>query len=102
MKIEPVESLGKKKIMAFVRRTDGTSGVDEVEVDSYPPSEDGESLRILRVSLSMSLRKAADALGVSVIELSGLERGSHRPAGPHNWNEVRDIIREAAGIQMET
>lgn len=81
MKVIEIMPIGKHKAWAFVTRADGC-GVDEIEVNEYPPSPAGEDARKLRVECGLRLHDVAKALGVGAAEVSGVERGSHVP---ENW-----------------
>ena len=68
---------------------------DTIEFSVYPPTPRGAALRALRVSLSVGLRRAARALGMSELELSGLERGCDTIAETE-WDRAEAILREHA------
>lgn len=79
MKIIDVEPAGRKKGMAFVECADRSqSGLREVEYPVYPDSSLGRALRVTRQANGIGLRKAADILGITAMQLSGLEGGSMR------------------------
>lgn len=70
-----VDPIGREVVPVFAHALDGTP-VYEREVDVYPLSQGGEALRRLRSHrLGLSLREAAARLGISIVELSSLERG---------------------------
>ncbi len=78
----PVEPIGSHKSMAFVDGHDAKGqpfgGLREVTVEDYPEEhvKRGALFRVARQAAGLSLGEAARALGVGVVELSGLERGS--------------------------
>ncbi len=85
--VVPVERIGSRKMLAFVEYDDPSkSGLHEVVLPVYPDSPGGRELRALRLRLGLGLRKCASLLGITAVELSGLERGSHIPAS--GWDAV--------------
>ena len=68
----------------------------EAEGEVYPPSP-GEHLAVYRRSLSLSVRDAAEALGISPTELTGLERGRLTLGTLIAWETVAEMLDEASG-----
>lgn len=84
MKIFSVLPVGKRTTEAFVHRTGGCA-LETVEIDVFPDSPQGKSARKLRVDLGLTIRDVAKAFGVSAVEVSGVELGSHRPESWEAW-----------------
>lgn len=86
LKIEAVEPIGTQRTHAFINRghaEDGTAlnhSFEEIEVPVYPKDAvaSGRELRDARVTRGINLRDAAKLLGISVVQLSDLERGRAR------------------------
>lgn len=93
MKIERVDPIGTKQGLAFVEHRDRTrSGVEVVEISSYPPSPKGAALRAARTALGLTLRDASRAAGLTAAEWCGLERGSY---SVDDWSEPFAILERA-------
>ena len=60
----------------------------------YPISPVGGVLRVLRSSLGLNLREGAEILGISVIDMSGLERGSRTLSDPKRWREIASRLSD--------
>lgn len=69
--LERLPSSGKGP--AFATVVDGACEV--VEVDTWTQTKEGDQLRRARMARRLSLRDAATLLGLSVLQLSHLERG---------------------------
>jgi hypothetical protein len=54
---------------------------------TYPQSLNGRALRVIRTQCEVSMGAAARALGITVVEQSGLERGS-KTLSDADWLEV--------------
>jgi len=87
VKLEPVSRDG----FGFWDGHDGegnpTGGV-AADLPCYAPSPPGLVLRELRCALRLSLGEAARRLGLTVVELSGLERGSHTLSEDAAWRDL--------------
>lgn len=72
-KLAPVEPIGMQRTFAFVN----PGGLEEIEMPVYPEATRiaGERLRGARVSMRIGLREASQRLGLSAVELCGVERG---------------------------
>lgn len=82
-----VAPTGTQTSGCFVSRTDGTGGFEVRDFPVYPPNATCDLIRDLRVIMHISLRQAATALGIGVVEISGLERGHYQ------------LVDEVAGFQ---
>lgn len=90
----PVKPVSTRRSGAFVDGVDPKTGkrfgrFETVDFPVYPPSHDGRELRAERVRLGLSLRDGARLLGLGLVELSGLETGSHTFATAEEWAEAR-------------
>jgi hypothetical protein len=94
VRLTPVPPTCLRETHGFVTRGDGC-GTERVTIPEYPPSPGGEALRTLRVKLGLSLRDAARALGVTAVEMSGVERGSYRP---ESWAGAAALLQDAARL----
>lgn len=84
MKVFSVLPIGRRSSVAFVHRTGGCA-LEPVELNVYPDSPEGKASRRQRVELGLTIRDVAKAFGVSAVEVSGVERGSHRPESWEAW-----------------
>jgi hypothetical protein len=91
--VEAVASTGKRTGPAFVSRADGSCSYEDLTVPTYPPSPRGELFRAHRVALGVSLRQAADALGLSAVEVSGLEFGRYVFADAADWDRAESFLQ---------
>ena len=73
-KIAPVEPIGMERGQAFVTTRDGC-GMRVVEMPVYPSNEQGARFAARRKGLGLSLREAADRLGLLPSTVSALEHG---------------------------
>lgn len=71
----PVTPTGTQRCAAFVDYADGTGELVVGDGPVYPPSPQGERLRAARVERELSLGDTARASGLSVVQVSELERG---------------------------
>jgi len=86
LQLEMVEPIGMRRTQAFVNRghaDDGTPighSFEEIDMPMYPDDARlaGRELREIRVALGLSLRDAARAIGISVAQVSDIERGRAR------------------------
>jgi hypothetical protein len=69
-------------------------GFGPVERHQYPHSPRGDNLREMRVASRVTLREAADALGLRAEELSGLEHGRYCFADASAWESAMVTIIE--------
>lgn len=98
--IRPRKPTGTRRQLAFV---DGEriSGLMEIELPIFEPldGEPNRKLRQIRVhELSLSLRRAAELLGIGVVQMSELERGHSEP--DCGWDCLIDeLTRLAAGLE---
>lgn len=103
IKLTPVPPTSVKEVMAFVTRKccgpDGEGeclakaegfacGLGTIRFSEHPEKPEANALRKMRVELAMSLGVAADKLGISVTEYSGLERGMYTA----DWEEAKRRI----------
>ena len=97
MKLSPVEPLGKEPVVGFVNRGHWTKhrGLEAWHEPVYPPPcAEAVRMRELRREHRVSLRQAAAALGLPVVDVGSLERGRAVPAEPEGWAEVHKRIVE--------
>ena len=86
VRVSAVPPVGTKRTMAFVEHQDESlSGLHEVELPVYPDSPMGRELRGARLRAGIGLRHCAELLGLSLVEMSGLERGSYTV---DDWDDV--------------
>jgi len=96
MPLIPVQPIGTQTAGAFVdgERNGHRFGEFQIrEIPKYPPSPKGEQLRSLRLQIPYSLRQAANLLGIGVVQLSGLERGTHTYTKSEEWDRAFDALR---------
>ena len=98
LQLIPVPSTIKRDTPMFVDWVDEAGNMQGafrvLPVDVYPPSPCGEALRHIRVMGGFGLRQAATLLGLTALELSGLERGS-TTLSSEEWIKVYETIRQA-------
>ena len=70
-----VTPIGTRRSPAFVKYPDGCSFEDQI-LPTYPASFLGLALRAARAATATTLIRTARLLGISVVEVSGLEMGS--------------------------
>lgn len=68
-----------------------------IEVPRYAAVDSEGCAREWRRAARLTLREAALTLGMSVVDVSGLERGSRRPVG--GWEQLRVAYEAAAKEQ---
>lgn len=68
----------------------------EIDAPKYPASATASALKALRIELDLSIRDAAEALGVRPSVLTWLEFGSRTLARSEQWAEVYEALRKAA------
>lgn len=86
LKLEPVEPVGTRRSHAFVNRGHADDGspinhsYEEIEMPVYPEDavREGREVREIRLMLGMSLRDMSRRLGISMTQVSELERGAAR------------------------
>jgi hypothetical protein len=83
--LTPVAPIVKRQEVSLVTRADGTHGFDMVDLDEYPHSEEAIQFYAMRHGYDCTLREAANLLGVSVSEVSGLECGRFKPTRGWEW-----------------
>lgn len=91
----PVDPNGTSRGFGCKIEESGESSSMIVESPTYPRTFMGELLRNLRVCQKMNLRDAGEALGLSVVQMSELERGRYT-LGADDW------CRAAAAIHPGT
>jgi hypothetical protein len=69
----------------------GSTGCKLVESPSYPRSILGELLRAYRVDRKLNLREAGEALGISIVDFSSLERGRYTLSHA-DWTRAMGVI----------
>lgn len=88
--IHPVAPIGTRRSLTHINRGHADDGKplnhswEMVDHDAFPPEAEaaGRELRRLRVEVAgLTLREAAKALGISIVQLSDLERGRARCDG---------------------
>ncbi len=87
-----VAATGTETSNAFVMRSGGDCKFQPLTEPTYPPHPEGEAFRAQRVHYGWSLRRAAEALGLSPLQVSGLEFGRYTFVDPNDWNEARDFF----------
>src|SRR5512145_375873 len=87
-----IPPVGTQEIMALVCTSERGCGLRPVECNVYPEPE--FNLQEYRRVRGLGLRQCAKLLGLRASEVSGLERGSLRPAG--GWAAVVDVLVVAA------
>ncbi len=94
-RIIAVTPIGEAETVAFVRRSDGTSAAEEMTVQRYPPSPEGDALRAFRCDGDphLSLGDAGRLLGMSPADVSGLEMGRKTFTDPEDWKRIRAVLR---------
>lgn len=85
VEVLPTES---HQTIAFVCTSDGGCGLQPIELKVYPEPE--FNLREYRRERGLVLRDCATLLGLRASEVSGLERGSLRPAD--GWASVLEVL----------
>lgn len=89
-----VEPISKRDTAAFVTRN-GTCGLETIALDVYPPSEQTE-LRAKRIAFGLTLREAATALGMRVVEVSEVERGARVFVDTETYAAAIAVLHSAA------
>lgn len=98
--LEDIEPIGTHMTRGFGcrHREDGSHEctLDEWEVPTYPPTcAEAVTMRELRIIHSVTLGALAREIGVSVVDVSALERGQKRPAVPTTWDDLFAAVRRA-------
>jgi hypothetical protein len=70
----------------------GVGGFGPMTLPVYPPHPNGERLRHLRLSGGLSLHDAAELLGLSAAEFSGLEHGRMTFARDDDWRRAFEVF----------
>jgi len=65
-------------------------GIGRLRIPEHDKTKDGHALRERRIELKLSLRQAAEKLGITVVQYGGLERGVYTT----DWNEARRRLEE--------
>ncbi|SRR5258706_14950829 len=86
--------------MALFKRATGCS-FEPYDRPVYRRDPRGAALRVLRVELKVSFLMGADWLGISVVEMSGLERGSHTFVDDADWECAFAVLRTRAAEKGE-
>jgi hypothetical protein len=93
-------TLRTERRMAFVDYStdppDPRNGFQETDWLTADKSPEGIALRDLRVEVGASLGDAARLLGITVVELSSLERGI-AVLSAADWTRATDALRAAKG-----
>lgn len=92
LELVQVPLTGTRKAMAFVCKSDRRCEWIPIELKYYPDPE--WSLRRYRIKHGLMLHQVANKLGISTAQVSGLERGSLRPAA--GWDALVSAL-EAKG-----
>lgn len=91
MKLRAAEPAGYERGPAFVTRARGC-GLEDVRTPVYEKGSNAAALRLLRTHAKLGLRDAASALGISAVELSGLERGRLVPEDKNDWLKMLETM----------
>ena len=101
VKLNPIEvsPVGTEVNTAFVDGRDKNGRpfgrIQPVETPVYPASPNGEKLRATRLNIPWTLRRAAAALDLNPVDLSGLEQG--RLTLPDDeWRALLDYLERLA------
>jgi len=84
MRLIKASPSGYERSAAFVTRARGC-GLEDIRSPVYRVSARAGALRTLRQGAGLGLRDAASEMGVSAVELSGLERGRLLPEDENEW-----------------
>lgn len=96
IKIERIRPIGTRLEYGFTHNSVDMASFGVIEVPVYPPREAGATeARKARMEAGLFVRDAAAALGLSVLDMSYLERGMARPAPPSTWDDVIAAYRAA-------
>jgi len=76
IKVWEVPLLSRRPTLAFVSRAGCCGGSEEMDMTVYPPSPEGRRLRGERVKHEVSLRELSKRTGLTVVQVSALERGA--------------------------
>lgn len=93
--VATVEPIGDRVGVAFVCLAAGTGGFRNMVSNVYPESPRGEALRVARLAAGQTLGSAARALGMSPVDLSGLEMGRRTLDDAGEWDRATAIILPA-------
>lgn len=97
LQIIPRAPVGKRGTWAFVDRRDGSGSYglrgsfEQITLNDYAPSPNGERLRTARAHADLSLGDTARALGLTSQQVSGLECGRY-DLSDDDWQRVMDAI----------
>lgn len=95
IEVIPVAPIGKREVIGFITGSEGC-GPSMTAINAYPEAPRAKELRDRRLGADLTLREWADVLGVSVVEASGLERGSHTV---NDWDALFAILDgESEGV----
>lgn len=97
--IERVAPIGTTEATALVCSRPGRSQMMTHELPVYPASPEGQELRRIRIELGISIRQAAELLGISAVMLGQLERGASRYKYQSDWSAARVALRRYARTQ---
>lgn len=89
-----VQAIGKRTSDAILCGPGGCT-VATVESDVYSPSPEREALRTMRLDLGLSLRQAAQRVGLLPRTLSDLEQGRRTLASQTDWPLLMVALRRA-------
>jgi len=89
VKLIKVMPIGRTKRTGFVT-SHGGCGVETWEEDAFPDSPLGREARALRRRFSLTMGDVARAFGITVVDVSDIERGRQEP---ESWSEWRDAVR---------
>jgi hypothetical protein len=95
MKLIKASPSGYERSPAFVTRARGCE-LEDVRSPVYRVSARAGALRTLRQGARLGLRDAASELGVSAVELSGLERGRLVPEDEKEWPKMMETLDRRA------
>lgn len=94
---EPTPVVGTERVAGFWDGHDsegnpiGGAGVwDQPSHGPRPP--EAARMRALRVANRISLRQAANLLGLTVVEVGELERGKRQPCGETTWADIHAVM----------
>ena len=91
MKLLPMMPTGYSTGLGHVLDDDGIPRDVAVQLPTYPDSPVGREFRKWRLDRGITLGEAARRSGLSVGEVSGLERGRY-DLSPEDWQELRKTV----------
>jgi hypothetical protein len=62
------------------------------ELHTYPQTSHCRAIRAVRIVKALSLRQAAEMMGLTAVELSAVERGAKQP---EDWQQLYDALEQS-------